>query len=318
MDYGNILSRAWKITWNNKVLWIFGFLTGLGSGAGSANSNFRSGSGQPFQAGPGGPRLPPELERQLQRPEVVAIIITVVCVLLLIGLALFVLSVIGRGGLIGGIRLVDDRMDTGGKITFSEAWRVGIRYFWRLLGLTLLLVVPAILFGLLVAALVLLTLGFAALCVLPLLCVFIILMIPLSIVVALAQFGVVLEDKGVIDSLRRGWEVLKTNLANIILLGLITVVIGFVIGFVLALPLIAIVIPAAFAFAFNPREPNMPVLLGAGLAFLCYLPILWVINSVLTTWIYSVWTLAYRQFTGNLPVSVPPSPPPAPDTMQPA
>jgi len=30
LDLGNIFSRAWKITWNSKILWLFGVLAGLG------------------------------------------------------------------------------------------------------------------------------------------------------------------------------------------------------------------------------------------------------------------------------------------------
>jgi hypothetical protein len=35
MNIGEVLSRAWKITWKYKVLWIFGILAGCASGGGS-------------------------------------------------------------------------------------------------------------------------------------------------------------------------------------------------------------------------------------------------------------------------------------------
>src|SRR3990172_4054264 len=129
MDYGAILSRAWKITWNHKILWVFGFLAGLASGGGGGGNAGGGGGGQPGgPGGPGGPGfLPPDFERQMERPEVIGIILAVACVLILIAIALFVLSTIGRGGLIGGIRMADDT----DKVTFGEAWAVGVRYFWR-------------------------------------------------------------------------------------------------------------------------------------------------------------------------------------------
>ena len=40
MDYSNVISRAWKIIWKHKVLWIFGILSGCASGGGGG-SNFR-------------------------------------------------------------------------------------------------------------------------------------------------------------------------------------------------------------------------------------------------------------------------------------
>ena len=41
MDIGAVLSRAWEIIWNHKVLWIFGILAGCATGANSGGSNFR-------------------------------------------------------------------------------------------------------------------------------------------------------------------------------------------------------------------------------------------------------------------------------------
>ncbi len=34
MDYGEVLSKAWKIAWKFKVLWIFGILAGCGASQG--------------------------------------------------------------------------------------------------------------------------------------------------------------------------------------------------------------------------------------------------------------------------------------------
>ena len=39
LDLGGILRRAWAITWNHKILWIFGILAGLAGGGGSGGDN---------------------------------------------------------------------------------------------------------------------------------------------------------------------------------------------------------------------------------------------------------------------------------------
>ena len=43
MDYGEVLSKAWKIVWKFKILWIFGILASCtgnaGSGVGSGGNN---------------------------------------------------------------------------------------------------------------------------------------------------------------------------------------------------------------------------------------------------------------------------------------
>jgi len=45
MNYGDTLKRGWQLTWNNKWLWLLGFLAALGGGGGfgsSANTSMDS------------------------------------------------------------------------------------------------------------------------------------------------------------------------------------------------------------------------------------------------------------------------------------
>src|SRR5450759_4219284 len=44
IDLGEILSKAWRIIWKFKVLWIFGILAGCG-GANGSRFNFSGGTG---------------------------------------------------------------------------------------------------------------------------------------------------------------------------------------------------------------------------------------------------------------------------------
>jgi hypothetical protein len=299
LDFGAILSRAWKITWENKVLWIFGLLAAMGNGAaggGGGAGGGDGGGGRDF--GPGGPELPPPVRRFVESPDprIIAIVIGVICVLVLIALVLFVLSIIGRGGLIGGVRLADDN----GRVTFGEAWRVGLRNFWRVfliglivgvvvIGLVLILLVPGIFFSITIIGL---------LCGLPLIFAFVVAAIVLGIVAYFAQIAAVVEDLSVTAALGRAWEVIRANLGDIIILGIVLIVAQAVIGVVIALPLIVTLIPIVFAvIGFINESQNMAVggLIVAGLCFVAYLPVLIVLGGVLETWITSAWTLAYRQ-----------------------
>ena len=301
LDFGAILSRAWKITWENKVLWIFGLLAAMGNGAagggGGAGGGDGGGGGRDF--GPGGLELPPPVRRFVESPDprIIAIVIGVICVLVLIALVLFVLSIIGRGGLIGGVRLVDDN----GRVTFGEAWRVGLRNFWRVfliglivgvvvIGLVLILLVPGIFFSITIIGL---------LCGLPLIFAFVVAAIVLGIVAYFAQIAAVVEDLSVTAALGRAWEVIRANLGDIIILGIVLIVAQAVIGVVIALPVIVTLIPIVFAvIGFINESQNMAVggLIVAGLCFVAYLPVLIVLGGVLETWITSAWTLAYWQF----------------------
>ena len=299
LDFGAILSRAWKITWENKVLWIFGLLAAMGNGAAGGGGGAGGGDGGGRDFGPGGLELPPPARRFVESPDprIIAIVIGVICVLVLIALVLFVLSIIGRGGLIGGVRLADDN----GRVTFGEAWRVGLRNFWRVfliglivgvvvIGLVLILLVPGIFFSITIIGL---------LCGLPLIFAFVVAAIVLGIVAYFAQIAAVVEDLSVTAALGRAWEVIRANLGDIIILGIVLIVAQAVIGVVIVLPLIVTLIPIVFAvIGFINESQNMAVggLIVAGLCFVAYLPVLIVLGGVLETWITSAWTLAYRQF----------------------
>lgn len=301
IDYGYLLSKAWQITWKNKWLWLLGFLVGLGGGS-SVNFQNRFNT----QVNPNNPttQLPPEVRQMLEqfrRPEVQGIVITLACVILLLALVLFVLRVIARGGLIGGIRLADDN----GQVGLGEAWAVGVRYFWRMLGLEILQALPVIvLVILLVVGFIffgLATAGIGVFCLLPIICVMVILLIPYNLVFWLAGFGLVVEGLGVFDSVKRGWEVLKANLAPVLIVGVILFILLFIVGLVTLIPIAAIALPAFFAFMGDPQHPNISLLVGSGIAFLCLLPFLWLFTGILTTWVYSVWTLLYSQLIGRAP-----------------
>src|SRR5258708_16457756 len=115
MDYGEILARAWKITWKFKVLWVFGILASCGARSGgncNFNSTYRSG-GNGFSNST--PNLPPAVMDALNRFALlfrdqsfiwkfVTIAITVVCVLLILQIFL---SIMGQVGLIKGVMEAD-------------------------------------------------------------------------------------------------------------------------------------------------------------------------------------------------------------------
>jgi len=65
MDYGEVLSKAWQITWKYKVLWIFGILAGCGGQFGNNSFNYSlGGDGGPGPSGPSDiPNLPPGLRQ---------------------------------------------------------------------------------------------------------------------------------------------------------------------------------------------------------------------------------------------------------------
>lgn len=315
MDYGEVLRRAWQITWKYKGLWVLGILSscsgGGGGGGGGANSQASG-----FRGYQSGGREFPQLQHFFNSiaPETwIIIAIVALLVILVIGLALLVLGVIGDGGLIGAFNVAD----SGGETSLGQAFRMGSTYFWKLLGVRILFWVAGLVVGLIVAVplilLVVATFGIGLLCLIPLGIVLIPVALVVGVIVSvytmLTQIALVIENLGVFDAFRRAWDVLKANLGPIFVMGLIVIIGSWLIGLILAAPLIAIVLPVGFALAFGTQSTANSGLILAGLCLVVYIPVLIVLNGILRTYVTGVWTLTYRRITnrpGVMPVEVPP------------
>ena len=135
MDFGKVLGRAWEITWRWKILWILGFLAALGQGnsGGQFNYTFDERDFERFSYQFGD-----------SREQIFAllggIVLGLICLFLIIAIALWVISVIARGGLIAGVQQVEEE----GSTSFGKAWSVGVRKFWTLFGLAVLAALPMI------------------------------------------------------------------------------------------------------------------------------------------------------------------------------
>jgi hypothetical protein len=101
-----------------------------------------------------------------------------------------------------------------------------------------------------------------------------------------------LEDTGVFASYGRGWEVLKGNFGQAFLLFLIQLGAQIALGLILFVPSIILTICCIF------------------------LPVLWAVSGLIQAYFSTMWTLAWRQWTGREgssgePVMIEPTPAPA-------
>jgi hypothetical protein len=300
MDYGEVLSRAWKIIWKHKILWIFGIFAGCsrgGGGGGGGNSGFRTttpgGNGQQFQ----------QFGEQFSNwigSHLWVIVLAVVIFLVIIVVALL-LGTIGRIGLIKGTQKADAGAEHLG---FAELWDESLPYFWRifllslLVGLVFLIVLlPAIL---LIVGFSVLTMGIGVLCLIPLLCVMIPASLAVQLIVQQAESAIVLENLGVMDGLRRGWDVFRKNLGPMLIMWLVLGFIGLIAGLVIAIPILAIVIPAAVAFGLANAQAtsiSWTSLIVAGACCVAYFPVLLALDGILMAYLQSAWTLTFLRLT---------------------
>lgn len=310
MDFGKVIGRAWEITWRWKFLWVLGFLASLGEYRNASQSSYTIDWGD-FE------RYGWRLDRWWLDPfaeeffaAISAAILGLICVLFIIAIALWVISVISRGGLIGAVQQIEEE----GSTSFRRAWAVGVKKFWTLFGLGVLTLLPTIIlviisvigFGLGIAAGVgLLDVSEAAgittiviislTCGCVLICGMIILLILLEQIRIYGERAAILEDLGWIDAFVRGWQVLKENLGATIILWLIFFAIGIVIFAISFVILFAVTAP--FLGLIFVDEPGLwwfgPICFGGLLGTIIFA----LVRSVVAVFTSATWTLAYRELT---------------------
>ncbi len=160
---------------------------------------------------------------------------------LIIAIALWVISVMARGGLIAGV----DQVEEDGETTLGRAWAVGQHRFWTLFGIGVLTVLPIIVIVVaMIVGLVLVAGGGAALtnvrgdqaagpivagvfaCLCPSICLLVVATALLSQIRIYAERAAILDNLGWIDAFGRGWRVLRDNLGPTLLLWLVFLVLG--------------------------------------------------------------------------------------------
>ncbi|MBC7251799.1 MAG: hypothetical protein H5T62_16165 [Anaerolineae bacterium] len=292
MDYGNILSRAWRITWDHRVLWLFGLLASLS-----------------FEFRLNVDNLPPSTQQWLREvashPAFGPVVAGIIVLSLLVELLLAVLNALGRAALVDQV----NRIEEGNPVSASSGWEAGKRYGWRvfliafLLGLPSMVIILAGLVPVLIASVrdgwisgegVPNIVNLVFLCFVPSCCLAAVLGIVLNTIGALAERTCVLEGRSVWQSIRGGWELLRDNLGSVGMLWLILLGLRIGISLILGIPACLLV-----TLAVVPTMLLMQESLSAGLAGLCGVAFLfWVagtaVNSVIETFFSTCWTLGYR------------------------
>lgn len=290
MDYSRLLQRALEIVTRYPFLILLGVLAALsgGIGGGGGGTNWRTNDQEMEQFR----RQFPDFS-QGQMPDVdlgpaagiaMAVIPFLLCAALIIGIALWAVGTIARGGLVASVNDIENGVTS----SFGAAWQAGMGRVRSLLGISLIPAIPglilfvaglsaflagggmAMVFGGDVGA----PFGVGALAIVgTLACIAVPFGLVLGLLRTFAERSCMLEGTGVVDSYRRGWDVLTTNLGSAAVLFVIQIVISIVIGLLLLLPGL--------------------------IAAICFLlwPIMWLVNGAIAAYFSTLWTLAWRTWT---------------------
>lgn len=301
MDYFEVIKRAAEITWKNKYLWVLGFIVALAAGGSSASNSLQYSSGNSDYSSIGS-------SFSNFAAAYLVFIIFLAIVIFVIGLVVWVMSIFAQAGLIYSVNGIED----GNKMSLAAAFRAGGKYFWRVLGLNiivglivvLLVFIVVIPFALIIAAVASGGLDNSAV-VATFVCVILAFVLAILAVALAAVFVgvvslyalrlIVLRDMGVIASLRSGFAIVKSYKGPTFVTFLLVMLVSGLVGALLSIPGLIIGLPAVIMMIGGLAAENIGVV-TLGIFGLMLAGVLQaVFNGVLEVYRSSVWTLTYRQ-----------------------
>lgn len=286
INYLEIIKKSWKITWEKKYLWWFGFFMALGGGL---NFNF-----------PGDGNWDKKIEEKgyliekffNQNWQIIVFSVTLFVVIF------FVLRIISQAGLIKTLNRIENNQEGSFKIGFGE----GRKYFWKMFfsGLVLvlsvfvlfvILAVPvaflfyleSLIFGILVGILAVVILT-------P----FIIIS---SYIGKYACFYIVLSDLGVRSALENGYQIFRKNIFPSIIMALFFVPINIilfllVIFFACIVGIIFLVIGLVLG-AIVSKAAGILIAVISGIAV--FVASLFFVNSLYQVVCQTIWFLFFKE-----------------------
>ncbi|MCX6810510.1 MAG: hypothetical protein NTY30_02085 [Candidatus Berkelbacteria bacterium] len=301
MKWKEILLKALDYIKKYRALWYLGILAALTEGASGGNFyGFNNGSG-----GNNSTEIQSSLNKVVDwisgnRLEVGVLLVAFI----LISWIILYISYSARAGLIYSI----DQTELGEKKPeFHQAFHSGQKYFWRFLGLTLLI-------ALMVFAVAFVLVGLIAICIVLAVSVsiwFLIVLIPLGLllilgiillsvylnwILLLGYREIVIKNRKIIVAIKQARELVHHHFSDIILAWLIQAAIGIAAGIATAVVLLVVggalfVIGAGIYFAGGLTA----VIIHGSIASAAFIALTLLLAGIINAYISIYWTLIYRK-----------------------
>lgn len=275
-DYGNVLTRAFQITWKHKSFWLFMMFPML-----AASMMFIAFAIPLFL-----------LEGNEDR---MGLVIALWSGVVLLGiLASWLLSTAGMASLTLGV-LRTERAE--GSTSFMDLVRDGFQYFGRVLGVTLIiqLSIGAVftVFFLCVVALTAVTMGIAAICLQPIM----ILLTPLSFLVSAMMTGAIVsvmdEGLGAWEAVKRAFHIVREHVWKFIIL---TMIVYFGSSMIASVLMVPAMLPAMAAPV--TMELGEEFFMGTILLFMCmFFPLMAIFSGIVGTFMTSAVGISYMRLS---------------------
>jgi hypothetical protein len=286
-DIGEILTRAWQITWKHKILWVFCMFPILLSFLFIPLVFIPM-----FFIGPNSLVS----QRFVDEPYYISLFLGTN--FFLIGLSIL-LYVVGAAGTSLGVLRLEKGQE---RLLFRDLLQDGLEYFWRILGTTLLIGAGILLVFLLVFGCMILvsmaTLGLGMICLQPL---FLLLYPAILLVYSLteeSQAAVVADNLGISQAIARGWTVMRTHFWKFVLITLVIYLGIFILSSIVTLPFM---IPFFFLPLVMGNSQTVFDFQRLGWVIMAFslvlLPILALVQGISLTFIKSAFMIIYLRST---------------------
>ena len=286
-DFGEILTRAGQITWRHKILWLFSTLPMLISFLVFPIMflplffvDFNS-SREPFF---------------IEQPVYIFLFMGFI---FFVSLLSFALTAISSSSVTLGVVQVEGGAES---LETAKLFDDGKKYWLRILGVMLLVglgvgIVFTVIFGCL-TLFGAVTMGLGFICMQPLFLLMYPLMLVLYAIIEESQAAVVVDDLGVTDAVRRGWELLRANFWRIVLISLIVYVGISILGGIVSLPFM---IPFFFFPFFIDGSSSgfdmRTMMLITGGFTLLLLPVMALVQGIGMTFLKATYAIVYLRLT---------------------
>jgi len=299
MGYMDILKRSWHITWDNKILWLFGlFAIGGATGGGSGGS----GSGYNFNAGEIYDSGVSDLPVLVSDPTIwfLVALATVALILILAGV---IVGIVSYGGLIH----LSSEADEGRAVSARAGWCKGLAGFFRVFGIWFLvgliaLVPIAVIITMIVMIIIPMfqidpggmVVGIVGVCGLGLVLIVVAIVASVlsSMFIELATRHALLRGLGVFDALSAAWTDIRRRYKDVLFILLILWGISIVFSIAAGIMTAVVAVPAVFAFFAKQWVMGGILMMAAVL-------LSWLVSAPYKAYTSTVWTVFFHRLRSD-------------------
>lgn len=288
-DFGEVLTRTWKIGWNHKVLWLWQMLPALTAIVFVPLFFISDSFFTVFMQGP--------LSGDSSSPWLLTAFGLIAFFLFMIP-SIFFAVMIQLTTTYGALKVEKGAE----KLSFTELFRESIPYFWRVLGLYAIFggvwMVIWVGFTAFFAVGVMAPFGLGLLCVIP----FFLVLIPVVLVgysiLELAQAAIVADDMSVVDAISHGWKLFRINWLGVVLLMLLLFVAMYFLSTAASIPMMFPMFLLQFGMGM-PGDANTDTNVLLVIFITIAYGMTYMVQGILMAFFQTGWAVAYLRMNQN-------------------